>query len=161
MDYFLYQKIIDKSIKTKIYQKAINMLTKENYSIYNCWTEDISILFIIFNISQSFIFIGLYGIIHFDLKQSTTYTLHESEKLMSELFLLDIIIKFIQNIDINKIYIIQKTISIIKSHYIQFVKIEHINYLKLLIDKILQIKSLNENERELLIKYMNNLKINY
>ena len=86
-----------KSIKSSIYKKALNLLTEQKYSFYNCWTEDISILFIIFNLAQSFIFIGRYGIIHFDFKQTTTYTLHKSNKLMSDLFLLDIIIQYIQN----------------------------------------------------------------
>ena len=36
-----------KSIKTKIYQKAINLLKMKNFSFHNCWTEDISIIFII------------------------------------------------------------------------------------------------------------------
>ena len=130
-DYHLWGKLI----KTKIYQKAINMLTEKYYSFYNCWTEDISMLFIIFNIAQSFIFIGLYGIIHLDYKKSTTYTLHGSKKLMSELFLLDIIIKFIQNRESNKIYIIEKLKSILKNKYLSFLNIDHLNYLKLLIFK--------------------------
>ena len=148
-----------KSIKSRIYKQAINMLSKKYYSIYNCWTEDISIIFIIFNIAQSFIFMGIYGIIHLDFDQSTTYTLHNSKKLMSELFLLDIIIKYIQNIEINKIYVLQKLISIFNSDYIHYINIEHINYLKILINKILQIKSLNYYEFNLLRKYSNSLYI--
>ena len=80
-DYHLWGKLI----KTNIYKKAIFTLTEKYYSFYNCWTEDISMLFIIFNIAQSFIFIDLYGIIHLDFKKSITYTLHYSNKLMSEL----------------------------------------------------------------------------
>ena len=76
-----------KSINTKIYKKAINLLKMKNFSFHNCWTEDISIIFIIFNISQSFIFIGLYGIIHLDYNKSTSYSLHGSSKLMAELIL--------------------------------------------------------------------------
>jgi len=148
-----------KSIKAKVYKKAINILSKKYYSIYNCWTEDISIIFIIFNIAQSFIFIGIYGIIHLDFDQSTTYTLHNSKKLMSELFLLDIIIKYIPNIEINKRYIFQKLISILNSDYIHFINIEHIKYLKILINKILQIKSLNDYEYKLIRRFTNSLYI--
>ena len=61
-DFHLWGKLI----KINIYKKAIFMLTEKYYSFYNCWTEDISMLFIIFNIAQSFIFINLYGIIHLD-----------------------------------------------------------------------------------------------
>ena len=110
-------------------------------------------LFIIFNIAHSFIFIGLYGIIHLDFKQSITYTLHYSKKLMSELFLLDIIIKYIKNREENKRYIFQKLTSILKSKYIPFLNTEHLNYLKIIIDKIHGIKFLTEKEILLLNKY--------
>ena len=154
-DYHLW----GKSIKSSIYKKAINMLGKENYSFYNCWTEDISMLFIIFNIAESFIFLGIYGIIHIDFKKSTTYTLHNSKKLMSELFLLDIIFNFIQNRDYNKIYIIQKFIAILKSKYIRIINFEHIKYIKILFNKILGINNLNNKEKATLRKYLNNLNI--
>jgi len=144
-----------KSIKTKIYKKAVNMLSEKNFSFYNCWTEDISILFIIFNVAQSIIFTEVYGIIHLVYNQSTTNTLHDSKKLMSEIFLLDIIIKYIQDIEINKSYLFQKLIFIMNSHYMRFLNIEHINYLNILIKKMLQIKSLTEDECKLLNKYMN------
>ena len=144
-----------KYIRTNIYQKAVNMLTEKNYSFYNCWTEDISILFIIMNIAKTFIFVGLYGIIHLDYQQTTTYTLHYSKKLMSELFLLDIILNYIQNIDINKKYIIQKLYKIIRSNYMIFLNQEHKNYLKIIIEKILQIKSLTLKEQQSIIKYQN------
>ena len=133
-----------KSIKTKIYQKAINLLKMKNFSFHNCWTEDISIIFIIFNIAQSFIFIGLYGIIHLDYNKSTSYSLHGSSKLMAELYLLDIIINYIQNIDKNKKYVFQKLVSIFNSEQIQFLNINHIKYLQAIINKILQIKNLNK-----------------
>ena len=94
-----------KSIKTKIYKTAVNYLGKINYSFYNCWTEDISIVFVLFNVAQSFTFIGIFGIIHFDYEQSTSYTLPNSKKLMAELFLLNIIIDYIQNKESNKNYI--------------------------------------------------------
>ena len=135
-----------KSIKAKIYKKAINMLKIKNFSFYNCWTEDISVIFIIFNIAQTFISIGLYGIIHLEYNKSTTYTLHGSKKLMAEIFLLDIIIKYIQNINTNKKFIFQKLISIFNSKYIQFLNVEHIKYLQVLMNELLNIKNLTKYE---------------
>ena len=154
-DFHLWGKLI----KINIYKKAIFMLTEKYYSFYNCWTEDISMLFIIFNIAQSFIFINLYGIIHLDYKKSITYTLHYSNKLMSELFFLDIIIKYINNIEKNKIYILEKLESILESKYMAFLNNEHLNYLKLIFDKIHEIKSLTENEHQILNKYRNKFNI--
>ena len=148
-----------KSIKSSIYKNSLNMLTKEKYSFYNCWTEDISILFIIFNIAQTFIFIDLYGIIHLDYKQSTTYTLHQSKKLMSDLFLLDILIKNIQNIEVNKKYLLQKLKGIFKGKFIKYLNNEHKIYIKDIINKILLIKFLTKHEKNLIFYYMNKFSI--
>ncbi len=148
-----------KSIKSSIYKKSLNMLTEKKYSFYNCWTEDISILFIIFNLAKSFIFLGIYGIIHLDYKQSTSYTLHESKKLMSDIFLLDIIIEYIQNIEVNKIYILQKLKKIFNGKNIKFLNTEHKNYLKDIIMKILQIKSLSKSDKNLIFMYMTEFNI--
>lgn len=148
-----------KSIKSSIYKKSLNMLTEKKYSFYNCWTEDISILFIIFNLAKSFIFLGIYGIIHLDYKQSTSYTLHESKKLMSDIFLLDIIIEYIQNIEVNKIYILQKLKKIFNGKNIKFLNTEHKNYLKDIIMKIFQIKSLSKSDKNLIFMYMTEFNI--
>ena len=148
-----------KSIKSSIYKKSLNMLTKEKYSFYNCWTEDISILFIIFNLAKTFIFLGIYGIIHLDYKQSTTYTIHESKKLMSDIFLLDIIIDYIQNIELNKLYILQKFKSIFKGKNIKYLNTAHKNYLKDIIMKIYMIKSLSKNDKNFIFMYMTEFKI--
>ena len=143
-----------KSIKTKLYQNAINKLTKKNYSIYNCWTEDVSIIFIIFNIAQTFLFVGIYGIIHLDYKQSTSHTLHYSKKLMAELFLLNIIIEFIKNIELNKRLILQKLEQIIKSKYYLSLNSQHINALNIIYKKIIKIGSLTKKDKKFLSKYM-------
>ena len=148
-----------KSIKSSIYKKSLNVLNEKNYSFYNCWTEDISILFIIFNIAQTFIFIDLYGIIHLDFKKSTTYTLHQSKKLMSDLFLLDILIKYIQNIEVNKKYLLQKLKGIFKGKFIKYLNNEHKIYIKHIINKILLKKFLTKQEKNLIFYYMNKFSI--
>lgn len=154
-DYHLW----GKSIKSSIYKKSLNILNAKNYSFYNCWTEDISILFIIFNLAQTFIFIDLYGIIHLDSKQTTTYTLHQSKKLMSDIFLLGILINYIQNIEINKIYLLQKLKGIFKGKFIKYLNNEHKIYIKDNINKIFLIKSLTKPEKDLIFYYMNKFSI--
>ena len=143
-----------KSIKAKIYKNAIKKLIKKNYLIYNCWTEDISVIFIIFNISQTFFFVGIYGIIHLDYKQSTAHTLHHSKKLMGELFLLNIIIEFIKNIEINKSIILQKLEQIIKSKYYLSLNSQHMKALNIIYKKIIKISSLTNKDKKFLSKYM-------
>ncbi len=147
-DYHLW----GKSIKSKIYKKAINSLGEIKFSFYNCWTEDISILFIIFSIAQTFIFVNVYGIIHIDYKKSTTYTLPYSKKLMSELFLLDILLEFINDREANKLYLVEKLSSILKT-YISHINNEHKKYFNLLINKILKIKTLSKDDKEIINNY--------
>ena len=85
-----------KSIKTEIYKNAINTLGEKRYSVYNCWTEDISVVFVIFNIANSYIFINKYGIFHIKSKNTNTYILKREYKIFAEIYLLDIIIEFLK-----------------------------------------------------------------
>ena len=123
--------------------------------IYNCWTEDISVIFIIFNLAKTFFYVNIYGIIHYDYKQSTGYTLPNSKKLMGEIFLLNIIIEFIQNKEQNKNLIIQKLKSIIKSKFYLSVNDKHIKALNAISKKILKISSLDKKDQEFIYKYLN------
>ena len=56
---------------------------------------------------------------------------------MAELFLLNIIIDFIQNKEINKNYIIEKLLLILKSDYLEIFSNEHIKFLNIIVKKIL------------------------
>ena len=132
-----------KCIKSNIYKKAVNILGKKRFLFYNCWTEDISILFIIFNIAESFIFLDKYGIFHLDSKTTATYKLNTEHKFISELFLLDIIIEFIKNIEINYKYIVQKAILIWEPKIIKNLNKENKTYLNSILKKIFKFKFIN------------------
>ena len=86
-----------KCIKTEIYQKAVNALGKERYSIFLSWCEDTSIVFVIFNIAESYIFIHKYGILHIKNNSTATATQSKNNKLLGEIFLLDILFDFSKN----------------------------------------------------------------
>ena len=83
-DFFIW----GKGIKANIYKMAINALGKKRYSVYNCWTEDISIIFIIFNLANSFIFLNKYGIFHLVSKYTTSHKLKKEHKIFAEIYLL-------------------------------------------------------------------------
>ena len=78
-DHFIWGKLI----KSNIYKKAVNDLGYKRYSVYNCWTEDMSIVFVIFNEAKSFIFLNLFGILHLISKNTTTYRLSKNQKFIS------------------------------------------------------------------------------
>jgi len=78
---------------------------------------------------------------------------------MSDLFLLDILIKYIQNIEVNKKYLLQKLKGIFKGKFIKYLNNEHKIYIKHIINKILLIKFLTKQEKNLIFYYMNKFSI--
>ena len=96
-----------KCIRAKIYKKSINKLGYMRYSIYNCWTEDMSIVFILFNTAKSFIFLNLYGIFHIIKNTTTIYKLSNIKKFLTSIFFLDILFNFSTNDKETKRYVAQ------------------------------------------------------
>ena len=88
-----------KCIKSKIYKEATIKLGKRRFSIFVSWGEDAIINFIIFNISQSFIFIHKYGIIHLDNPSTASYSISDDIKLFGEIYFVDILYDFLKNND--------------------------------------------------------------
>ena len=100
-----------KCIETNIYKKAVNKMGKKRYSFYNCWTEDISIVFIIFNLAKSFIFLNQFGIFHLKAITTTTFKLSNKHKFLTDIFYLGIIFDFSQNDSISKGLVAQFALS--------------------------------------------------
>ena len=96
-----------KFIKSRIYKKAVNRLGKKRYSIYNCWTEDMSIVFVLFNTAQSYIFLNIFGIFRFKGKTTYTHKLSNNHKFLSYIFYLGILFDFSKNDLENKGYVAQ------------------------------------------------------
>ena len=100
-----------KFIKSKIYIKALNKMGKVRFSTYNCWTEDMTIVFVLFNTAQSYIFLNLFGIFRLKSKTTTTYKLGKLHKLLSNLFYLDILFDFSKNDFESKSYVVQYALT--------------------------------------------------
>ena len=102
-DHFVWGKFIN----AKIYKNAINKLGIQRYSQYNCWTEDIIFVFVLFNIANSFIFLNIFGVFHVIDKSTTTYKLSNEHKFLSSIFFLGIIYDFSKNESNSKNYVAQ------------------------------------------------------
>ena len=138
-----------KCIKTEIYQKAVKDLGEERYSIFNCWNEDQIILFVICNLSQSYIFIRKFGIFHYVHKESSTMKYSYLKKRYEEIFLLNIIFEFSRGE--NKKFAVYKAIQfrnwmgkILTRRYI--VKVEPI------LQKIMKCEEIDKEYKEQLIE---------
>ena len=134
---------------------SVNALGKKRFSIYNCWTEDISIIFVIFNLANSYIFVNKYGIFHLKSIITSTFTLQQEHKIFSEIYLLDIIIDFMKEAENNKKLIIFKAYDILEK--IKNYKLSKVNknYLNLILHKILDLKYINQYDKNNLTKKFN------
>ena len=144
-----------KCIKTNLYQKSVNTLGKKRYSIYNCWTEDISIIFIIFNLANSFIFLNKYGIFHLNSIKTTTFTLHPDHRTFTEIFLLDIIFDILKVRKKYNEFIVLKAYDVFNK--INNQKLTEVNkyFLISILQKIMNYKYINEKYKILIKKKFN------
>lgn len=125
-----------KCIKSKLYKYAVNSLGKKRYSIYNCWTEDIIIILIIFKFADSFIFINKYGIIHMENFSTTTYNLYIELKLISEIHLLETIMIYLNNNQKIKKLLVDKALLLGEMNIIPYLNKTNRLYLKKILNKI-------------------------
>ena len=136
-----------KCIKTRIYKNAINSLGEKRYSYYNCWTEDIIIVLVIFNLANSFKFINKYGIFHMENIITTGNKLQDKFKIKAEIDLLDIIIDFLKDNKENKKFAVYKALLIGKMKNLHLLNKKNYLYLKSILNKIIFSKNVLENDK--------------
>lgn len=121
-------------IKTKIYQKALNKLGEERYSWHMLVHEDVVATCIIFNIAESYKFIGKYGTFHIQRRGSASFKRFPNyQTTRYNLYLTDVAIDFAKDTVDNKkiiVYLItylleqkelEKTLKIDEFHYNLFI----------------------------------------
>ena len=148
-----------KCIRNKIYKNAINLLGKKRYSTYNCWTEDVSIVFILFNIAKSFIFLNIFGIFHLRAITTTTYKLTKKKKLLTNIFYLGILFDFSKNDNIIKNFVAQYALRFSMSN---LNKLDNKNKetFKSIIKKLIECKYITKDyKQKLLNKFINSIKV--
>ena len=140
-----------KCIKSKIYKKAVNNLGYQRYSTYNCWTEDMSMVFVLFNTARSFIFLNLFGILRLISKTTTTHKLSKKHKFLSGIFFLGILFDFSKNDKKTKGYVAQQALRFSLKN---INKLDSNNklYFKSIIKKLIECKFLSKQYKLKLIK---------
>ena len=143
-----------KCIKSLIYKKAVNSLGYERFSKYNIWTEDISIVIIIFNIAKTYIFLDTFGIFHLRANSTTTHKITGNHKIISKIYLLDILIDYLINDYKSKIYSIYLD-DTIKSNEIKLLNNKQKQFYKSVLIKIINCKYItSENKNKIKLKYL-------
>jgi len=111
-----------KSIKTEIYKMAINSLGKNKYSYFIVWAEDTSMVFILYNLAQSYKFISKYGVFHLMSEITSSFTQPNDNKMFGEIFLLEIIFNFSKNNLESKKIVIEKLLEIRNSDFFSLMR---------------------------------------
>ena len=142
--------IWSKCIKNSIYKKAVNSLGRKRYSIFMNWGEDSSMIFILFNVAESYRYIIKYGIFKYYGKNNASIKMSKTHKLFGKLFLLDVIFDFTKNDFKNKKFAVYKAIEIRNSIFFKYLNKININYLKLILRKLLSCPYINNKDKIIL-----------
>ena len=138
-----------KCVKTEIYKNAVNDLGEERYSFFNCWNEDQIILFVICNLSQSYIFIRKFGIFHLVHKASSTSKYPYIKKRYEEIFLLNIIFEF--SIPENKKFAVYKAIQF-RQWMGKILTRRYIEKIQQILEKIMKCEEIDKEYKKQLIE---------
>ena len=103
--------IWNKCIKTEIYQKGLNLFGEERYKRHMTYHEDLIIVILLFNVADTYKFIGKYGVLNVPnsgsgMRGQTTMNLYE-------MYLIDCMIDFSKDIKENKKIIVQYMITLL------------------------------------------------
>jgi glycosyltransferase involved in cell wall biosynthesis len=122
--------IWSKCIKNSIYKKAVNSLGKKRYSFFMSFAEDTSMVFVLFNVAESFKYISKYGIYRNNRVKSAYKIMPYSVKLFGEVFFLDVIFDFTRNDLKSKKFAVYKAKYIRNSKFYKALKKINISFFK-------------------------------
>ena len=146
-----------KCIKTEVYQKAVNAMGVKKYSKNVSWAEDTSMIFIIFNIAQSFKFIRKYGLIHLENYICASFRQSVHKKTYGEIFLMNIVFDFTRDKDKN--YAAYQALDASKRDFFNVRYSERNSILlKNIINRILSCKLISEENKKKVRDYYDNIK---
>ena len=137
-----------KCIKNTIYKKGVNSLGRKRYSFYISWSEDTSMVFVLFSVAESYRYIKKYGIFKLIRNNSAAQTLPESHKLFAEIFFLDIIFEFTKNDYKSKKFAVYKAFELRNCQYFKSLNAINIKFLKLTLNKLLSCSYINFDDKE-------------
>jgi glycosyltransferase involved in cell wall biosynthesis len=146
-----------KCINKEIYIKAINKLGKERYSYFISWAEDTAMIFILFNIANSYKFISKYGIFHLVSKNTSSFTQSSDSKTFGEIYLLDILFDFSRNNFETKKYIVDKALEIKNYEFFKIKNETNKNYMKIVLEKMMKCKYISNEDKYKLKQYFNEI----
>ena len=89
-DLYIWGKIFNSSI----YKVALNLLGYERFSTPMIWAEDLTQIFVIYNLAKSYMSINRYGYFHKMSSGSNSNKMAKQEKVFSDIFFCDVVFEF-------------------------------------------------------------------
>jgi len=142
--------IWSKCIKNSIYIKAVNSLGRKRYSFFMSWAEDTSMVFILFNVAETYRYITKYGIFRFKRNDSASESMPKSHKLFGEIFFLDVIFDFTRQDFKSKKFAVYKAINIRNGRFFKSLNEVNKNYLNLILNKIINCPYISNKDKIIL-----------
>jgi glycosyltransferase involved in cell wall biosynthesis len=136
-----------KCLKNSIYKKGVNSLGRKRYSLYISWSEDTSMVFVLFSVAESYRYIKKYGIFKLIRNNSASQTLPLSHKLFAEIFFLDILLEFTKNDYKSKKFAVYRAFNLRKCPYFKSLSAINIKFLKLTLKKLLSCSYINFDDK--------------
>ena len=152
-----------KCIKAKVYQKSINKIGMQRYSINALNYEDVVAIYPIFNTAQSYKFVGKYGILKIDRINSAYHLPHTDNQInIIQIYFTDIAIDFTQNKKENYMLLVYLVLFIMNRPQIKETLNSNNSVRKLFflcLNRILNSKYINSSHKNEIRTKMNYLKI--
>ena len=86
-----------KLYRSQVYKKAVNLLGKERYSVYNAFNEDQIALFAICSVAKSYKYVRKYGLFHRVCYLSSLLKAEKKHSLKMQIFFTDVVFDLSKN----------------------------------------------------------------
>ena len=121
------------------------------------WAEDTSMVFILYNLAQSYKFIAKYGVFHLMSEMTSSFTQPNDNKMFGEIFLLEIIFDFSKNNLESKKLVIEKLLEIKNSDFFNLSNKDNAIYLKKILKKIIGCEYITKEDKIQITRIFYNL----
>ena len=144
--------IWSKCINGIIYKSAINKLGKDKYTQFIISSEDIVMVFALFNTANSYRYITKYGIFRYARTNSASATMNNEHKLYVQIFFLDIIFNLTKNTFEDKKFAFYKAVQLRNSKSYSALNDVNRKYLNEVLKKLLSSEYIFEEDKKKLKK---------
>lgn len=151
----------NKCIKTSVYQKGLNLFGEERYKRFMVVHEDLIMIVLLFNIAESFKFIGKYGVLN--VPNSGGHSDNQVTINAFEMYILDTLVDFSKDYKENKRIIARYVNELLKRDTFKdtLKNDENKKLFKSILDRIYECKLISDDDKNKIKQSTANLNYTY